>query len=64
MTLVDVSDTEAKTVWSAEGVRREHLEILLPRAFLHAGDSRLEIYGVQQGKAELLEQFPLRVRGE
>lgn len=62
--LIDVNGEEPKTVWRAERVRRaqgEPLEILVPRAFLHKSNYRLDVYGITGSRTELLERFPLRV---
>lgn len=53
----------SRVVWSVAGVEPmgNAFEISIPRGRLHAASYRIDVYGLTNGEARLLESFPFRV---
>ncbi len=59
-----VNKDTGKPVWSAAGLHRTGLlevSVALPRDLLPPGDYRLRLYGLRGGKAELAEEYEMRI---
>lgn len=51
-------------VWKGEGLKTgqiKEVSLVLPRDALFPGDYRLRLYGLKDGKAELVEEYELRI---
>ncbi len=62
---LEVTDKETgRVVWKGEGLkasRFNEVSLVLPRKALPPGDYRLRLYGIKDGKAELVEEYEVRI---
>ncbi|MCP4656347.1 MAG: hypothetical protein GY856_13120 [bacterium] len=63
-TLVEIVEPDGTEVWSGAGLETSpagSFTLTLPRRFLDAGEYRIRLYGLDGGRRELIEEYPLRL---
>jgi hypothetical protein len=61
---VEIRDAGGRSVWSEDGLEKNphgSFTLILPRGFLRPGEYRLRLYGLEAGREQLIEEFPLRI---
>ena len=61
---LEVTDQNNRTIWSNRNLRKSpynNFSVALRRSSFPAGEYRLKIYGVRDGRRELIEQYAIRL---
>jgi hypothetical protein len=64
LVVVEVREGDERMVWSASGLTLrddDTVEVLVPRGFFGAGRYRLELYGVAEGRTDLLATYTVEL---
>lgn len=62
---LEIVDREGKVVWRDRGLRMssyDNFTLMLPRRLFPAGEYRIALYGLRDGRRELVERYVLRIR--
>ncbi len=62
---LEIADRDGRAIWRGRGLRMSsynNFTVMLPRRLFPAGEYRIALYGLRDGRRELVERYALRIR--